>query len=249
MNCEEARPSLDPYQDGELDLARSLAVERHLETCASCARALQNLRTLRAGIAPAYFSAPADLRASLAGTRRPIPLTMVGRATPWLLRGLALAAAVALGFFLAQNFAHRSSSQALLAEITDSHIRSLAGSHLTDVASSNQHNVRPWFEGKIDFAPPVEDLSSKGFPLIGGRLEYISGRSVAALVYERRRHFINLYIWPGRGAEPVLASPSQRGYHVLHWQNSGMNYWAISEIGEAELRQFAAAVSSATTTP
>lgn len=244
MNCEEARRLLDPYHDGELDLERSLAVERHLETCEACAGALQNLRALQEVIAPAHFSAPADLRASLWAKRETIPLTSSARVTPWLLRGLELAAAFVLGFFLAQNFSIRSSSQTLLAEITDSHIRALAGTHLTDVASSDQHTVRPWFEGRIDFAPPVEDLSSKGFPLVGGRLEYLSGRAVAALVYERRRHFINLFIWPEHGAEPVRASPPQRGYNLLHWRNSGMNYWAISEISADDLRQFADAVSS-----
>ena len=247
MNCEEARQLLDPYHDGELDLERSLAVERHLETCASCTLALKRLRALQEVIAPAYFHAPADLRASLRPKRKIIPLTTSARPAPWLLRGLALAAALVVGFFLAQNFSGRSPSQTLLAEITDSHIRSLAGTHLTDVASSNQHTVRPWFEGKIDFAPPVEDLSSKGFPLVGGRLEYISGRAVAALVYERRKHFINLFVWPGNGVEPIRASQSQRGYNVVHWRNSGMTYWAISEIGAEELRQFADAVSNAVT--
>jgi anti-sigma factor RsiW len=127
----------------------------------------------------------------------------------------------------------------LLAQLTDSHVRSLIGTHLTDVATSDQHTVRPWFEGKLDFAPPVEDLSASGFPLVGGRVEYVNGRSVAALVYERRKHFINLFVWPRSGAEEVISEKPQRGYNVLHWTSNGMTYWALSEISEDDLRKFA----------
>lgn len=242
MNCTEASQLLEAYHDGELDLVRSVEIEQHLAACERCALALKNLRALSAAISPASFPAPADLRRQLF-SRSQKPARNFNRN---LTDVLALAAALVLGFFLAQVFSRARSENALLATLTDDHIRSLAGSHLTDVASTDQHTVRPWFEGKIDFAPPVEDLSAVGFPLIGGRLEFISGRAVAALVYQRRKHFINLFIWPGDKSEPIAAKKSQRGYNILHWENGGMNYWAVSEISADDLRKFADAVSSAT---
>jgi anti-sigma factor RsiW len=252
MNCDELHRFIDAYSDGELDLPRNLDVEEHLRTCAACAAFYENLRALKRSTSAAYFPAPDGLRENvLTALRRTRPTdvsTPQRDFRPWLLTGLAIAAAVLLGFFLGQNFVHRAPDQALLAEITDSHIRSLVGTHLTDVVSSDQHTVRPWFEGKLDFAPPVEDLSGSGFPLIGGRVEYIGGRPVAALVYERRKHFINLFIWPaGDGVEPIAATKPQRGYNILHWQRAGMNYWAVSEISEDDLRKFAAAFSDAVT--
>src|SRR5262249_13458901 len=161
----------------------SAEIERHLADCQKCTTRLENVRALRKVVARAAFSAPESLRGNvLASLGKPGAQTV--RPHFRLTTGLALAAALVLGFFLAQVFSGHSSDKTLLAAITDSHIRSLAGTHLVDVTSSDQHTVRPWFEGKIDFAPPVEDLSAAGFPLVGGRLEFISSRPVAALVYE-----------------------------------------------------------------
>ena len=151
---------------------------------------------------------------------------------------LALAAAVLLGFFIARTVYHAPAKQAFLAQLTDSHIRSLVGTHLIDVPSSDSHTVRPWFEGKLDFAPPVPDLTTDGFPLVGGRIDYLSGRSVAVLVYQRRQHFINVFIWPEAGEKGVVSEPPQRGYNMLHWTNGGLTFWAMSEISDAELRAF-----------
>ena len=244
MNCAEASQLLEAYHDGELDLVRSVEVEQHVAACANCARRLQNLRTLRSVIAPAAFSAPEDLRDEIFSIVPKIALMPMKQFPRVLTNVLALAAALAIGFFLARFFApHVSEQQTLVAALTDSHIRSLAGTHLVDVPSSDQHTVRPWFEGKIDFAPPVEDLSSAGFPLVGGRLEYISGRAVAALVYERRKHFINVFIWPANKSEALTPSAeSQRGYNILHWQENGMSFWAVSEINSEDLEKFAAAL-------
>lgn len=250
MNCDEVSRFIHAYSDGELDLPRSLEVEEHLRTCAACEASYENLRALKRSTSAAYFPVPDGLRENvLTAVRRTRPIDIFNARRdfrPWLLTGLAIAAAVLLGFFLGRSFVHRAPEQALLAEITDSHIRSLVGTHLTDVISSDQHTVRPWFEGKLDFAPPVEDLSGSGFPLIGGRVEYIDGRPAAALVYERRKHFINLFIWPASdGAAPITATKPRRGYSILHWQRAGMNYWAVSEISEDDLRKFAAAFSDA----
>lgn len=242
MNCDEALRLLDAYHDHELDLVRSLEIERHLADCEKCATALKYLRALREPVSSAAFSMPDDLRATVLATLRKPAVQPVKRSFG-LTSGLALAAALMLGFFLAL-FSRSSSEKTLLATLTDSHIRSLSGTHLTDVASTDQHTVRPWFEGKIDFAPPVEDLSAAGFPLVGGRLEFISGRPVAALVYERRKHFINLFVWPGEKPEPVTTKTPQRGYNILHWANGGMNYYAVSEINVDDLRKFADAINS-----
>jgi anti-sigma factor RsiW len=243
MNCDEARPLVALYHDGELGSLRALEVERHLRDCADCRAALENLRTQRKATASAYFSAPTDLRNNLLAAIRELEPTanviqLPRHSRRWLASGLALAAAVVLGFFLGQMLDRPATNRALLGQLTDSHLRSLMGNHLTDVATSDQHTVRPWFEGKLDFAPPVEDLSAQGFPLIGGRVEYIGGRAVAALVYQRRQHFINVFIWPEAGAEQLTGAKSQRGYNFIHWNSNGMTFWAVSEISENELRNF-----------
>jgi anti-sigma factor RsiW len=253
MNCDDARRLLAAYSDAELDLVRSLEVEEHLRSCDSCASARENLRTLKQAAHSAYFQAPDGLRESVLAAVRasePVPQNVAVRRAPrsWVTTGLALAAGILLGFFVAQILYRHSSERALLAALTDSHVRSLIGTHLTDVISSDQHTVRPWFEGKLDFAPPVADLSGQGFPLVGGRVEYIDGRAVAALVYERRKHFINLFVWPGAtGNQEVNAEKPQRGYNVVRWRALGMNYSAVSEIGEDDLRKFAAVFSDAIT--
>jgi anti-sigma factor RsiW len=253
MNCDDARRLIAAYNDGELDLVRNLEVEEHLRSCDSCALARENLRALQEAAQSAYFQAPDGLRESVLaalGESAPIPRSAVVRrdSRSWVTAGLALAAGVLLGFFVAQALVRHSSEQTLLAELTDSHVRSLIGTHLTDVISSDQHTVRPWFEGKLDFAPPVADLSGQGFPLVGGRAEYIDGRSVAALVYERRKHFINLFVWPSQpGTEQVKGENSQRGYNIVRWRAAGMNYAAVSEVAEDDLRKFSVAFSDATT--
>jgi anti-sigma factor RsiW len=251
MTCDDARKFLGAYFDAELDAARSLEIERHLSSCAACSSAQEQFAVLRDITQAAYFPAPADLRADvLAAIRRQAPVEIEPEAAgpairhrhiaqPWLLRGLALAAAILLGFFIGQTFSRNSARQVLLAQLTDSHLRSLVGTHLTDVLSSDQHTVRPWFEGKLDFAPPVQDLAAQGFPLVGGRVEYIGGRNVAALVYQRRKHFVNVFLWPETGEESIRTEPPQRGYNVVHWRRDGMSYFAISEVSEDELRKLA----------
>lgn len=252
MNCDDAQRLIAAYSDGELDLLRDLEVEEHLRGCDACASARASLRALQQAAHSAYFRAPDGLKESVLAALResdPVQRNAVARrdSRPWITAGLALAAGVLLGFFVAQTLYRHSGEQTLLAELTDSHVRSLIGTHLTDVISSDQHTVRPWFEGKLDFAPPVADLSGQGFPLVGGRAEYIDGRSVAALVYERRKHFINLFVWPGEaGTHQVKAEKTQRGYNIVRWRAAGMNYWAVSEVAEDDLRKFAVAFSDAT---
>jgi anti-sigma factor RsiW len=244
MTCDEARPLLAAYHDGELDAARALQIEGHLRHCAGCTAALESLRALSRATQSSYFAAPAGLRRSVLATIREetsetkvIPARF--RPARWGARALALAAAVLLGFFIGQTLYRTPAKQAFLAQLTDSHLRSLVGTHLIDVPSSDSHTVRPWFEGKLDFAPPVPDLSGDGFPLVGGRVDYIAGRPVAVLVYQCRQHLINLFIWPRAGEERAASETPQRGYNVLHWSGGGLTFWAISEVNDGDLRTFA----------
>jgi anti-sigma factor RsiW len=133
-------------------------------------------------------------------------------------------------------------------EVISGHVRSLQASHLTDVATSDRHTVKPWFNGKIDFAPPVVDLAAQGFPLAGGRLDYLHGRSVAALVFRRRQHVINLFVWPSKPGETLASHASQGGYSIAYWTHGGLEFWAVSDIDGAELERFAAAYRQATGT-
>jgi anti-sigma factor RsiW len=161
--------------------------------------------------------------------------------TPW--NWLGLAAAIIFAAIIAFNVVPRAQrggpDQFLATQLIASHVRSLMANHLTDVASSDQHTVKPWLDAKLDFAPPVVDLSSEGFPLVGGRLDYLDNRPVAALVYQRRKHFINLFVWPaGAGAERTTKAISRQGYQLVHWLDSEFNYWAVSDISEKELHEF-----------
>jgi anti-sigma factor RsiW len=168
------------------------------------------------------------------------------RNRPW--RILTWAAAAALVVSLGTGLFLRSApgrGDALAQDVVGSHVRSLMADHLFDVASNDQHTVKPWFLGKLDFSPPVADLASIGFPLVGGRLDYVGGQPAAALVYERRRHTINVFVSPG--PDPVLVRPlvqSIRGFHVHHWTHDGMSFWAVSDLNDAELSQLCDALGA-----
>ena len=132
----------------------------------------------------------------------------------------------------------------VVAEVVAGHVRSLQGAHLTDIASSEHHTVKPWFAGKLDFSPPVPDFSAEGFPLIGGRLDYVREKQVAALVYGRQQHVINRFVWPSPDSNALPVAASRRGYHVQHGAASGMTYWAISDLNESDLSHFAHLVAT-----
>jgi len=136
----------------------------------------------------------------------------------------------------------RIGGDAIVADVVDAHVRSLMAEHLFDVRSTDQHTVKPWFLGKLDFSPPVVDLASIGFPLVGGRLDYVSGRPVAALVYQRQKHTINVFVWPASDAGAGLSERALRGFHVRHWVRDGMSVWAVSDLNETELTEFARAL-------
>lgn len=146
--------------------------------------------------------------------------------------GIVVSAIVALTAGAARN------TENMEAELTGNHVRALMANHLTDVASSDQHTVKPWFQGKLDYSPPVQDLTAQGFPLVGGRLDYLSGRAVAALIYRRHDHLINVFVWPDSGNSQRTLSARQ-GYSVFHWRSNGMQYWAVSDLNPAELQTLA----------
>ncbi len=245
MDCSKAQTLLHPYGDGALDLVTSLGVEEHLRSCAACARSHKNLGVLRAGLSdPAlYFSAPADLEARVRASVRRADTSGARSFTLTPRRWWGMAAALALVLLLGWGIGRAqpaSPDGALVAqEVIASHVRSLMGSHLADVASTSQHTVKPWFGGRLDYSPPVKDLTAQGFPLIGGRLDYLDDRPVAALVYRRQKHLINLFVWPSKaGEEGGPDGVTRQGYNVLHWDESGMTYWAVSDLNSAELSQF-----------
>jgi anti-sigma factor RsiW len=238
MTCAEANSLLEPYLDDELDVAQKAEVAGHLASCASCAGRHAQLLELRTAIrthAP-YYRAPAGLRERVRFSVRQSARPAAG---PW--RWIAIAAAILLTVSAAWNialFRARPSSAGLIAQnILSSHVRSLMGAHLLDVPSSDQHTVKPWFNGKLDFSPDVRDFAAQGFPLIGGRVDYLGDRPVAALVFERRKHIINLYTWPA-AAPDSPTELTRNGYHILHWNRAGMAWWAVSDLSVVELRLF-----------
>ena len=265
MNCEEVISLMDGYLDGELDPITNQAIEQHLRDCGRCDQAYKMHGSLiRAlGKATPYFKAPAELRKRIQSslpketTRRPVRNGVPGaqvlvhkrqpksRSTlseiPWNWLGLAAAIVFAaiIVFNLLPRLQRPGADQFLATELIASHARSLMANHLTDVTSSDQHTVKPWLDAKLDFAPAVVDLSPKGFPLIGGRLDYLDNRPVAALIYQRRKHFINLFVWPAASdTARSTRAISRQGYQLLHWVDSDFNYWAVSDVNQTELQEF-----------
>ncbi|HEU5396768.1 MAG TPA: anti-sigma factor [Verrucomicrobiae bacterium] len=244
MNCAESVPLLGAWVDGELDPVRSRAMEEHVNDCAACRARVQSLQSLRSSLRnqELTYRAPASLRQfarELASeSRAPAPR----RATSWLpfWRALALGATAAVVLLLVLRPGRAESPDRLADEMVDGHIRSLMAAHLTDVTSTDQHTVKPWFDGKVDFAPAVTDFAAQGFPLVGGRLDYLEGHPVAALVYRREKHLINVFIWPVRN--PAAAVPRDitvRGYHVMVRDENGFRYGLVSDLEEKQLAQLA----------
>ena len=241
MNCRESKSQLQTYLDGELDLIRNLEQEEHLRECSECSQSYDSLRLLQKSIRSESlrFQPPVDLekrvRSALRHESGSHAQTFRWR---WLIPALTAAALIIVfaGYFLTRTPADISVS----GEIVSSHVRSLmTSSHLIDVPSEDPHTVKPWFDGKLDFSPPVKDLNAQGFTLIGGRLDYIANRPVAVLIYQRRKHVINLFVWPAANSDTKPAVQVRQGYNLIHWTKSGMMFWAVSDLNLAELQQLA----------
>jgi mycothiol system anti-sigma-R factor len=253
MLCDDVLERLSAFLDDELDPLESREIQQHLDGCPSCTDALGRMKDLSGRLreeAP-YYRAPDSLRARVSqaawseASRGRVAGRRLGSASRgWL--GAAAAVMVVVGAtWVVTSIQRQEGFGSIEREVVSSHIRSLMASHLTDVASTDQHTVKPWFNGKLDFSPPVSDLSTSGYPLIGGRLDYLRGRPVAALVYQRRKHWINVFTWPDEGAPDSKTPPRTRqGYHVIHENHGGMAYWIVSDLNPEELSDFARVIAS-----
>jgi len=247
VTCELSQNLLHAYFDGELDAMGAAEFERHLESCPDCEARLAAEEKLRSALAGAqlYERAPETLRRKLqislpkAAVPPPLKDTRSSLEKSW--RWLAIAASVILAVLLGTQYVQKlnrySQQQAMAAVIVDAHLRSLQPGHLEDVISTDQHTVKPWFDGKIDFAPPVRDFSSDGFPLLGGRLDVIDSRTAAALVYGRRKHIVNVFVEKAQPEDSQASSGELQGYHWVSWQQNGFTFTAVSDTAFADLDQ------------
>ena len=251
MNCQECHDYIDAYIDNELDVSSTIVVKQHLRVCLDCQQLLESRKAVGALLhnPQIRFEVPDSLLGRVQSAL-PVPRSAVKQRSgsrfviPWFTIPLALAATIAvmlgLAFLNQEGVFDRSQGNALAQEAISSHVRSLLATHLFDVPSTDQHTVKPWFDGKLKFSPPVRDFADQGFRLIGGRLDYINGREVAALVYQRRLHVVNLFIWPWEsGRNTAAESFTKDGYNVSHWDRDGFEFWAVSDVNAEDLRAFA----------
>ncbi len=258
--CSEWELMLHGLVDGELDAAHSLQVESHITTCAHCAGQLESLQALKQRIAQqgVQWRTPDHVRAQVlaaisreAVTQAGAPASrhgedrsgVLGFIRQWLFIPSLAALAASLFLVLAPMPDRRSIPDEVLA----GHVRSMLVDHLTDVATSDRHTVKPWFNGKIDFSPPVVDLAQGGFPLQGGRVDYIGGRVVAALIYKRQSHIINVFVWPAAAGATTATWPaiaSRDGYSMANWSAGGLTFWVVSDVNADDLARFREAFSS-----
>lgn len=255
MNCTDSRSRLHAYLDQELDLPGAVAIDQHLAACPACKALFATQTALRSGIRKhaEYHAAPTGLadriRSKLGTGAADVPARRGWRWPQfgqWLPVGAVAAAAAVISWTAAIQYASLSENQIVAEQVIAGHARSVLTSHLVEVASSDQHTVKPWLSSKLDFSPPVPELSGAGFPLAGGRLDYLDNRPVAALVYRYRQHVINLFVWPDTksGRVPPEAL-SKHGYNVRRWNDAGMTFWAISDVNAGELQSFADAYANA----
>jgi anti-sigma factor RsiW len=244
MNCQQAKPLIDPYTDGELDAPGILDLEKHFHACPACALTWRNAQALKKSLKQdaLFFTAPKELHQNLKAKLHSQLETRPGWSFQnwnWLTGVTTSVATACLALLLTLTLTRPSAQQRLTQEIVSSHVRSLMANHVLDVVSTDQHTVKPWFNGKLEFSPPVKDLAGQEFPLIGGRLDYLDGRSVASLVFQRQKHIINLFIWPAseNNSKPIPLTAIQ-GYNVIHWSDAGMVFWAVSDLNKTELMEF-----------
>ena len=252
MTCDEAEILLHALIDGELDAGHAREVEQHVAGCPRCTAALADYRAMSAAVAGANlrYTAPASLRerieAALPQPKSAEIVPMPNRRS--VLRGFAMGSAVSAlaATGLVAIVLRNDDAQRIESEVVSAHLRSLQAGHLIDVVSTDQHTVKPWFNGKLDVSPPVIDLTAQGFTLIGGRLDYLDARAIGAVVYKRRQHVINLFVAQTASTERKAPKmETMQGFSVLRWSEQGMNFWAVSDIGADELTEFGAKFEAA----
>ncbi len=250
MSCDEMRQLMHAWLDRELDPVKSLEMEEHLKGCPVCQRESHSFESLRRIVAAqaAHHAAPVALRRSVHSALRKAARAETPHSIwfsdwfaelnwSWMFGPVAVAGLVVLLVVILLN---RSSDEELWTQaVVSAEVRALMPNHLTDVASSDQHTVKPWFNGKLDYTPPVVDLADKGFPLIGGRLDFVREHRMACLVYKSGNHFINLFVWPTNSANTPEKSLSRQGYHIVHWVKGGMDCWAVSDVKMPAVQDFA----------
>ncbi|MBO4221270.1 anti-sigma factor [Bradyrhizobium neotropicale] len=251
MTCEEAEVLLQALIDGELDAGHAREVEDHVAGCTRCTELAKDYRAISRMIAEkgASYTAPPELRRRIEAA---LPQPKVTPSRRAVLRGFALGSAVsAMAATGLVAVILRSDDEARVqSELVSAHLRSLQAGHLTDVLSTDQHTVKPWFNGRLDVAPPVIDLTALGFTLIGGRLDYVDARPIGAVVYRRRQHVINLFVAQTSDTERHAARTSQRqGFNIRHWSDHGLNFWAVSDLSADELAEFSDKFETAMRTP
>jgi mycothiol system anti-sigma-R factor len=247
VSCDYARTVLHGYLDGELDATRSAEFERHLEGCRECATSLGSEESLRSSLQHSglYENAPGALRKKIRSGLAAASNSSAGIRIPawrWLAVAASILIVAGISWFSWPRPAKDSASSApfTAAEMIDAHVRSLQPGHLTDIASTDQHTVKPWFDGKLAFVPPVKDYADEGFPLIGARLDVLGGQNVAALVYTRRKHIINVFVMPTKEPDSGIHAPGLRqGYQWRHWRRQGMEYCAVSDASDSDIYELA----------
>ena len=250
MTCREAGPLLHARLDNELDMAGSAGIDLHLSDCRACAAQYAALESLHEEIAAAdlAFAPGAALERNLVARfleeQKP-PSRSRNSSWNWLNSSILAAAVIAIALIVSIPMLRLDGgTDAITAEILDNHLRALQTVHQVDVPSSDQHTVKPWFQGKTSFSPRVPDLTQEDFILIGGRLEVIHQQPAAAIVYRRRQHVIDLYISPSAGADSNAELRELGGYHLLHWMQNNLSYWAVSDVDANDLRRFADLIRS-----
>lgn len=250
QGCDQWGPVLHAFIDGELDLVRAADLEAHLAGCPDCRAEMERVRGVRQliGRDGVRFKMPEEVRAQVltALSREQaagIPAQRrVETASPWgrffrFVRDWSFVPSLAALAASAMLFVNAPAPElGIQDQLLASHVQSMLADHLVDVQTSNQHTVKPWFNGRIDFSPPVNDLAKDGFPLVGGRVDYIGGRVVAALVYRRNGHVINLFIWPQASGRQT--DSEHDGYNMAEWSANGLVFWAVSDVSAGDLAAF-----------
>jgi anti-sigma factor RsiW len=246
MNCEETLALLDAYFDNELDLVKTVAIEEHLRSCANCRSQYELRVALRSRLQDPELRYPipndlaAQIRKKLGESSPPTRKILSFPAAAWI--PVAIAAAAIFGAFLYANVERLlpAGPTSMVAEVASDHIRSLIGTHLVDVESSDQHTVKPWFAGKLDFSPPVRDFADQGFKLVGGRLDYVRGKNVAVLVYRFKNHYVSLFVCRERNPEAASKQTTfaYQGYNLVYWNVNGLDCWAVSDAAPGALLEF-----------